>query len=417
MTCFKIASLSLMVCAIFLASCGGDDDDDVTAGDDSTPVQDDDQTQNDDDATTDDDISTDDDSTSDDDMTQSDDDATTDDDDTTPFDDDIADDDASMDDDATADDDSTADDDIADDDTTGPEIVFDLDAGYRLNFASNPRIISYKEGVLGLGYEYKSPELINNPSERGYIAFSTDGLEFTGARQFEPGENRGPGIRLADGTYRRYTFFPDKCGFVGEHSQDGASFVEEGVAFDLTDQDCKAGVYTVFVDAGGGVNLLFNSNVKDETTGQETIFVRKGYSTDNGVSFTYVDDDVLEQQDSQGRIMSMADPNALTLADGRVLLVVMNQNPDEPKPPLGRVGDIYGFLSDDGIADFQPIGMLFSWADFTEFEVRSLNDPKLFQFDDGLCKIYVAAMIPIEEGETYDNDNKYVIVSASWQPD
>jgi len=230
-----------------------------------------------------------------------------------------------------------------DDDTSVPEIVFDLDAEYRLNFASNPRIISIQEGVLGLGYEYKSPDLINNPSEWGYIAFTTDGLEFTGSRQFEPGENRGSGISLGDGTYRRYIYFPDRCGFVSEYSKDGISFVEEGVAFDLTDLDCEAGVYTVFMDAAGGVNLLFNSNVKDEVTGQTTIFVRRAYSIDNGVSFTYEDDDVLEQQDDQGRIMSMADPNALVLADGRVLLVVMYQDPDTPKAPLGRVGEIYGF--------------------------------------------------------------------------
>jgi len=294
------------------------------------------------------------------------------------------------------------------------QIVFQIDAGYRLDFASNPRIISYTDGVLGLGYEYKSPELMNNPSERGYIAFSEDRLNFTGHRKFLPGENKGPGLLLADGTFRRYTFSPEQCCFISDYSQDGTVFVEEdGIRHDLSERDdCWAGVYTVFVDGDGGVVLMYNNNVEDEITGKETIYVRKAYSAGDGLNFVFEDDDLLEIKDDVGRIMSMADPNALVLDDGRVLLITMYQDQDAPMPPKGRTGDIYGFISEDGGRHFTSLGVLFSWDDFKEFEVRSLNDPKLVRLDDGSYKIYVAAMLPLEQGE--DEEYTYIMVSATW---
>ena len=303
-----------------------------------------------------------------------------------------------------------------DDEVAPTGIVFEVDDGYRLNFASNPRVISYSEaeGTLGLGYEYRSQELRENPGERGYIAFTDDGLNFTGSRRFEPGEQAGPGTLLADGTYRRFFFSPDQCGFISDYSEDGVHFEpEDGIRLELSHDNCQAGVYTNFVDAEGDVVLLYNGDQEDEATGQMTIYVREARSTDNGVSFTFEDDDLLEQTDDLGRAMSLADPNALVLADGRVLLVVMYQDIDEPKPPLGRTGDIYGFVSEDGTSEFEPLGNLISWSSFDDFEVRSLNDPKIFQFADGTLKIYIAAMIPVETGEEYDNEHKYVIVSAT----
>lgn len=303
-------------------------------------------------------------------------------------------------------------------DTVSSSISFQIDPGYRINFASNPRVISYESGTLGLGYEYQAKELLGRPSERGYIAFTTDGTTFTGNRAFEPGESGGPGTKLANGDYRRYFPSQEKCGFISEFSKDRKSWTaEDGVRHDLSVHDaCHAGVFTVYVDASGGVNLLYNSSEKDPATGNEIIYVRRAHSSDNGVSFTYRDDDLLKQKDAKGRVMSMADPNALVLADGRVLLVVMNQDADSPKPPLGRTGDIYGFVSADGVTPFEALGKLFSWESFTAFEVRSLNDPKVFQFDNGVCKLFVAAMVPVEAGESYPNPYKYVMISATWSP-
>ncbi|PIN79783.1 hypothetical protein COV16_02410 [Candidatus Woesearchaeota archaeon CG10_big_fil_rev_8_21_14_0_10_34_8] len=290
---------------------------------------------------------------------------------------------------------------------------FVIDEGYRINFASNPRIMSYEEGILSLGYEYHSQELKNEPSARGYIAFSDDGLNFYDNRKFNLGENKGKGIQLADGTYRRYQFSPDKCGFTNEYSENGNNWQnEDDLAYDLSENDdCWAGVYTTFVDEEGGVVLLYNNDLENEE-GKKDIYVRRAYSTDNGKSFAF-EGTVIDINDKYGDFMSLADPNAIVLDDGRILLILMNQDAGEPKPPLGRVGDLYGFISEDGGKTFDSGHYLFGWADFDEFEVRSLNDPKILQMNDGSYKIYVAAMIPAEEGDDEENDYKYVIVSAT----
>ncbi len=294
-------------------------------------------------------------------------------------------------------------------------IIFELDEGYRLNYASNPRIMSYEDSILGLGYEFNSPELMNNPSESGYIAFSEDGLEFTGERRFTPGESAGSGILLEDGTYRRFYFSPEECAFVGEYSEDGTNFEEEDwIAFDLNQyDDCWAGVYTYFTNEENQIVILYNNNF-DSESGEQEIHIRKIHSEDNGETFEF-DGTVINEYDEKNRFVSFADPNAIILDDNRILLITMNQNPDEPKAPLGRTGDIYVHISDDGAESFENLGILFNWEDFEEYEVRSLNDPKIVQFDDGTYRIYVAGLIPLEGGESSEeNDYKYVMLSAKW---
>lgn len=290
---------------------------------------------------------------------------------------------------------------------------FKLDAGYRINFGSNPRIMDYQNGQLKLGYEYQTKELANMPSERGYVAFTTDGLNFSDNRKFEPGENKGKGV-LIDGTiWRRYA--EDITGkMLSESSTDGVNYaLDGGYRYDLNEHDNgKMGVRTFFVDKYGGVVMLYNSNTT--INGKEMILVKRAYSQpgDKGLNFTLTDDDVIGMTYKDGVIQSFADPNAVVLPDGRVRLIVMQQDRDQALPPIGRTGTIYSFISTDG-REFAFEAKLLAWNSFTEFEVRSLNDPKIVRFDDGRYRIYVAAMIPSEGGEEDQGQYKWVIVSAT----
>lgn len=302
-------------------------------------------------------------------------------------------------------------------DNSSSDVNFVLDPGYRLNFASNSRIMDYQNGQLSLGFEYHASEMANEPGERGYIAFSTDGLNFSGMRKFEPGENMGKGIYIG-GVYRRYYIDEANGQVISETSTDGETYTaDEGSRYDLNQYDAGSiGVRTVFVDKYGGVVLIYNHN-EIEDNGEEVIYVRRAYSEpgDNGMHFTMTDLNLLEERYEDGQNYSYNDPNAIVLPDGRVRLIVMYQDRYEPKPPMGRTGTIYSFISEDG-STFTKEAELFSWQSFSEFEVHSLNDPKIVRFDDGSYHIFVTAMIPLETGEEDNTGNggyKTVIVSAT----
>ena len=300
------------------------------------------------------------------------------------------------------------------DDISDHPISFTLDQGYRINFASNPRILSYEKGQLKLGYEYQARELTANPSDKGYVAFSTDGLTFSGNRRFQQGENKERGVLIDNEIWRRYAEDEGSGKVMSESSTDGVNYSpDDGYRYDLNTNDSgKMGVRTFFVDQYGGVVMLYNSDIS--VNGKEVIFVRRAYSKpgDKGLHFELTDDDVMGMTYDDGVNQSFADPNAIVLPDGRVRLIVMQQDRGQPLPPLGRTGTIYSFISDDG-STFQMEARLFSWENFSEFEVRSLNDPKIIRFDDGSYHIYVAAMIPTESGEEDQGEYKWVIVSAA----
>lgn len=299
-------------------------------------------------------------------------------------------------------------------DTNTPPVSFTLDAGYRINFGSNPRIMDYQDGELSLGYEYQAVELVDTPGERGYIAFSTDGLNFTGHRQFAPGENRGKGVLVDGTTWRRYAEDQETGTVRSESSVDGVNFVpDEGYRYDLNEHDGgRMGVRTFFVDKYGGVVLLYNNNTI--VNGEEVILVKRAYSPpgDAGLNFTLTEDDVIGMTHDDGTMQSFPDPHAIVLPDGRVRLIVMQQDRNQPMPPSGRTGTIYSFISADGDL-FAFEAELFAWDSFSEFEVRSLNDPKIVGFEDGSYHIYVAAMVPTETGEEDQGEYKWIIISAT----
>ncbi|MDP2624689.1 MAG: hypothetical protein Q8P27_00720 [Candidatus Peregrinibacteria bacterium] len=101
--------------------------------------------------------------------------------------------------------------------------------------------------------------------------------------------------------------------------------------------------------------------------------------------------------------------------DGRVRLIVMYEEYEAAKPPKGRLGELYTFISEDG-ENFELESKVVSWDLITEFEVRSLNDPKIMQFEDGTFRVYVAAMVPDEEAQLNDDPNsayKWVLLSLT----
>ncbi len=299
-----------------------------------------------------------------------------------------------------------------------PGIEFEIDEGYRIDDGSNPRIMDYEDGIVELAYEYQSNDLKNEPGQKGWVAFSEDGLLFENERQFAAGEHFGKGVLMPSGVYRRY--HEELDGYVySETSTDGESYVnDDGFRYDLNENDeGYMGVRTYFLDDEGGTVLLYNYDLEGED-GRQTILVRRAYSEpgDEGMNFVYEDDNVLEFVDEQGRQMSFADPHAIMLPDGRIRLIVMNQDPDGPMPPLGRTGTLYSFISDDGGREFDFESKIVAWDSFEEWEVRSLNDPKIMLFENGSYRVYVAAMISDPnadpEGDARDA-NKWIIVSVT----
>ncbi|OIP81607.1 hypothetical protein COT83_04720 [Candidatus Peregrinibacteria bacterium CG10_big_fil_rev_8_21_14_0_10_44_7] len=300
-------------------------------------------------------------------------------------------------------------------DVASSESLWSIGPGYRIDFASNPRIMSYEDGKLELGYQSNTVELLDHPSESGYIAISYDGYEFEEGRQFAPGESFGNGLEMLSGTYRRFMVSPDGV-VTSASSLDRENWVlDAGNRLEIEiDEGERIGVSTFFVDKFGGIVMLYNHDVYDDE-GHETILVGRAYSepSDNGMNFVVTDEQILEMYDEKGRMMSFADPNAVLLPDGRVRLVVMYQDPDNGYPPQGKNGTLYSFVSFDG-ANFALEEEIVSWDDFEEFEVVSLNDPKLLVRSDGTEIIYVAALIPATAGEQGTVGNyKYVIVSLT----
>ncbi len=102
------------------------------------------------------------------------------------------------------------------------------------------------------------------------------------------------------------------------------------------------------------------------------------------------------------------DPKGLLLPDGRLRVITMNQH-GPPYPPAARSGTLYTFTSsDNGKTWVQDDGYRLRYDSFTEFDVYSLNDPKLVRLPDGRYRIYVAAMIKQSDGSM-----EYSILSAT----
>ena len=88
----------------------------------------------------------------------------------------------------------------------------------------------------------------------------------------------------------------------------------------------------------------------------------------------------------------------------------MNQH-GHPVPPAVPKGTIYSFTSNDYGATFiQDIDYRLRFDDYDEFEVISLNDPKVILLPDGRYRMYVASMIRTGQG---NDEIKWSIISAT----
>lgn len=299
-----------------------------------------------------------------------------------------------------------------------PSIVFGIDEGIRLDYASNPRVMNYEDGVLTLAYESHAKELQNFPGERGVVSTSEDGLNFSEGRSFAAGESKGKGLLLPDGTWRRYFANFDLTEFVSESSIDGGKTYREDAGSRYTfAEEGKSwiGVWSEWVDDEGGVHILFNNNIAEGDG--EVILVSHLYSepSNNGLDFEMTTEDVIGLTDEQGRTLYFRDPNSVVLSDGRIRLLVMYQEPGGV-PPFKKAGTLYTFISDDGGRSFELEAEVVSYGDFEALEVWSLNDPKILQLEDGRFRIYVAALLPDETlGDDVDEKDrfKWVLVSLT----
>lgn len=303
---------------------------------------------------------------------------------------------------------------------TGSISFFGVDDGIRADYASNPLVVAFDDDVLTLAYEDRTTSLKFAPQEKVKLIQSEDGVNFNEIERVSTEVPKPLGIKIADGLWRRYVFMPNKGGVYSTTSTDGETYtlddhlVWEAHAEDATDAS-EFGVYTYFVDPQGGVTLLFNYN---EDNGDIAVGRLYAEPESMGLEFTLVETHILE-----GTLESemYADPYTIELADGRIMLIVMNQE-DGTRPPKGRTGTIHAYLSSDYGENFEYYGQLVSYEDIDSYEVYSLNDPKIVQFSDGTIRVYVAAMVEDGESENFGElidgkveGFKWVLVSASGQ--
>ena len=273
--------------------------------------------------------------------------------------------------------------------------LFEVDPGVRVTFASNPIVLAQTDKTLTLAYEYRSEELKNAPEDRVRVMTTQDGLTF---EQEDPDEwmHVPEPIQLPDGTYRRYFYNAQAGGLQSESSSDGGTFtLDDGLRYQVsgakTNDPNIYGVSTYFVDSQGGVILLYNSTIDNE------IVVNRAYASPETSGLTFV----FDRADILGGALEdphYAVPHTLVLDNGDIWLVIMNQSRTN-HPPQSREGVIYAYVSRDDGETFDLAGRLVDWEDFVEFDVYSLNDPKLVEFSDGTLRVYVAAMVQDEEVE------------------
>jgi hypothetical protein len=289
--------------------------------------------------------------------------------------------------------------------------LFEIDPGVRADFGSNPMVIAQSQESLTLAYESRAENsseqsLKRSPEEKVRVMKSIDGLEFesvewTGSRVFPLP------LEMPDGTYRRYVYEPESGGVVS-YSSSSVEMLEkdEGLRYAIEGADIKSpnvfGVWTTFVDSQGGVVLLYN-----KTDEQGRIVVNRAYALPEtqGLEFMLTDEGVLNGTLDEELY---ADPHTLVRENGEIWLVIMNQSRTK-HPPLSREGIIYAYVSRDDGKTFEREGRIIGWDDFDQFEVYSLNDPKLVEFPDGTLRVYVAAMVRVGEGR---EDFDWHIVSA-----
>ncbi len=287
---------------------------------------------------------------------------------------------------------------------TVDDLTFIPDSGIRMHLASNPAAsVDPETGTVYLFYEDRT----TTPGKR-MLATSSDGLNFPGGRLRTEADNlHFPyKVHLPDGTWRKYTFDNASSQLKSQSSSDGIHYKPDpGVRYAAQPSDNgKIGVHDQYVDASGGVVLLYIGDMQGVNN------VRRAYSPpgNNGWTFTFEDDNVLGDATAGGGGHSYVDPKSILLPDGRRRLFTMSQGPLPPQPGVHATGKIFSFISQDGKSYEMEPGIRLQAEDFTEFAVWSLNDPVVVQLPDGRYRMYVAALITAGT-----NEQEWVIVSAT----
>ncbi len=288
--------------------------------------------------------------------------------------------------------------------------MWTINEGIVMDYASNPMPVYQDEDQLVFAFESRAEQLLEAPSaDKSGFMLTEDGESFERVDNSDGTyDYRLAPLEFPDGTLRRYVHDPKSGGIESYVTEDGVTFVkEEGIRYAIDtggDRDPHVfGVSTFFVDSDGGVVLLYNAN-----NAAGDIVVNKAYAAPEteGMEFELVEENILG-----GSLPTdgYADPHSLVRENGDVWVIVMHQA-DGPAPPLVKRGDIFAYVSRDDGKTFELEGQLMSYRDFEEFEVWSLNDPKIVEFDGELIVI-VAAMVLDEEDP--DKEYKWVLVSAN----
>lgn len=265
---------------------------------------------------------------------------------------------------------------------TGPlasDLVFIPDAGVRMSNASNAGVKFTDATTMELLYENQRAA---PGASRQVIASATadsDWLDFTVTNPAADGDNFRA-LKLPDGTCRAYGFNNTKgltngeTGMTSRSSTDCITFTPDpGTRYTLQSADNGTlGVYDFFNDTKGGVVMLYLGDLYGLNN------ARRAYSTDNGWTFTFTNDNVLGDADLGGGSNSYVDEKTIRLADGRIRLIAMQR------------GSIHSFISkDDGITFTKEAGIRLQASDFTELGLTSFNDPQIIALPDGRYRIYV----------------------------
>jgi len=282
------------------------------------------------------------------------------------------------------------------------DLIFFPDDGIRLDSSGIRKVLIDPAGVYILYY---------TQGPNSGVATSEDGLNFT----IDDPQNY-PSFRynlMPDGSYKHYfiDIDNDTVKLNSSSSTDGVTFnLDNGNRFVFPPNDAitSTNVYsTIFNNILGEVYMIY---LAGEIDNARSI---RSESGDNGFHFGSYTTDIFGDSALGGGNHSYWDPDAIVLPDNRVRIFTMNQH-GHPVPPAAPKGTIYSFTSaDHGETFVKDPDYRLRFDDFVEFEVLSLNDPKVILLPDGRYRMYLASMIRTGQGS---DSLKWSIISATTSP-
>lgn len=276
---------------------------------------------------------------------------------------------------------------------TAGDLVFVADAGIRVDNATNPGVATDSSGKTYLFYN-------ETTTNRRTVVSATDALTFSSPTTDLRGLPEPHALLMPDEkTWRVYEWDLATRTLKSKSSSNGIMYeADAGIRYRLqTADNGTVGIYELFSDLRGGVVLLYIGDLMGLNN------VRRAYSTDNGLTFTFDHGNVLGDDNGGGGANSYVDQKVMRLPDGRLRLFAMRQFV------------IHSFLSiDDGITFVKEDGARLERIAFRDIALLTLNDPVVLRLADGRYRMYVAAAVA--KGNDPPNpgpDTHWVIVSAT----